>query len=73
MESLEQVACVGAAFIIIHKHYKNKMKDRSKSRWWVRQLLQSRKTYSSERYFHSQILINFFFCILIYNSNNCQW
>jgi len=42
--SLEQVACVGAAFIIIHNHYKNK-KYRTKRRWWVRQLLQRRKSY----------------------------
>jgi hypothetical protein len=39
----EQVACVGATFIIIHKHYENKIKDRNKRRWWVRQLLQRRK------------------------------
>jgi hypothetical protein len=65
MVSLEQVTCVGAAFIIIHKQYKNKMEDRSNRRWWVRQLLQRRKTYSSERYFHSQILINFFLYVNI--------
>lgn len=63
MVSLEQVVCVGAAFIIIHNHYKNKMKYRSKRRWWVRQLLQRRKTYSGERFIldlHASDLFNNF-------------
>jgi hypothetical protein len=49
--------------MIIHKHYKNKMKDRSKRRWWVRQLLQRRKTYSGERFIlvlHASDLFNDF-------------
>lgn len=63
MASLEQVAFVGAAFKIIHNHYKNKMKDRSKRRWWVRQLLQRRKTYSGDCFIsdlHASDLFNNF-------------
>lgn len=63
MASLEQVTCVRPAFIIIHNHYENKMKDRSNRRWWVRQLLQRRKTYIGERFIldlHASDLFNNF-------------
>jgi hypothetical protein len=39
------------------------MKDKSKKRWWVRQLLQRRKTYSGERFIldlHANDLFNNF-------------